>query len=271
MVSKNAQKALLLSPSADVCTKDHVHSNLSCSACHTAWAPQCVGCHNEFDKNAQGFDLLENKFVKGEWVEYVGEFFADAPTLGRREGENGKIEPAVPGMIMTIDKESFYSSHDLKSSDDSSQNDEFSIFHRLYAPVAPHTTSKKGRSCKSCHANSLALGYGRGVLNYVIVNQKGHWEFTPKFSIRSEDSLPEDAWIRFSLNSSDDFKSSDEYVYSTRTDFRPFTLEEQKKILSVGACLNCHDENSEIILQSLNQPFEKYLEKISNECILPEY
>ena len=55
-----------------------------CSSCHTAWAPQCIGCHNEFDRNAEGYDLLENKFVKGEWVEYVGQFMADLPTLGVR-------------------------------------------------------------------------------------------------------------------------------------------------------------------------------------------
>lgn len=251
MITKNEQELHLLSQTADICTKDHVHSTVSCSACHNAWAPQCIGCHNEFDKDAQGYDLLESKFVKGEWVEYVGEFFAEPPTLGRREGENGKVEPAVPGMIMTIDKGSFNSS------------DESNIFHRLYAPVSPHTTSKKGRSCKSCHANSLAMGYGRGELKYIVKDQKGSWEFTPKFSVRSEDGLPEDAWIGF--------LSEPIGITSTRTDFRPFTLDEQKRILLLGACLSCHDENSEIILNSLDQPFEVYLEKISKECVLPKY
>jgi hypothetical protein len=265
MVTKNSKTVHLLSPPDDVCTKNHVHSKVSCSACHTAWAPQCVGCHNEFDKDADGFDLLDYKFVKGEWVEYVGKFFADLPTIGKRKGENGQFEPAVPGMIMTIDKESFYSSDDSKSSDESL------IFHRLYAPVSPHTTSKKGRSCKSCHNNSLALGYGRGELKYVIEYQKGHWEFTPEFANRKEDGLPEDAWVGFDLYSSDLISNPlDEYIRSTRTDFRPLSIEEQKKVLLVGACLHCHDENSEIIIRSLDKPFEAYLKQTSVQCVLPE-
>jgi len=70
-------------------------------------------------------------------------------------------------------------------------------------------------------------------------------------------------------HSSDDLRSSDEYSRSTRTDFRPFTIEEQKRILTVGACLTCHDENSKIILNSLDEDFENYLLKISEDCVLP--
>ncbi|MCD4695412.1 MAG: cytochrome b N-terminal domain-containing protein [Bacteroidales bacterium] len=257
MITKNAQELHLLSPPANVCTKSRVHSKVSCSACHTTWAPQCIGCHNEFDKEAQGFDLLENKFVKGEWVEYVGTFLAEPPTLGVREDDKTQIEPAIPGMIMTIDKGSFYSS------------DESIIFHRLFAPAAPHTTSVNGRSCKSCHNNPLAIGYGRGMLIFEINNGVGKWKFTPEFAENKYDGLPEDAWIEFLSNSSDDFKSSDEYSRSTRTDFRPFNIEEQRRILRVGACLSCHAENSEIILKSLDEDLESYLLKISGDCVLP--
>ncbi len=224
MVSKNDRKVMALNPPAEICTKDHAHNRLTCSSCHTAWAPQCIGCHNEFDKNSKGYDLLDKKFVKGEWVEYVGNFLADLPTLGVREIENGKIEPAIPGMILTIDKESFYSSDELKSSDESL------IFHRLFSPASPHTTSTKGRGCKSCHNDPLALGYGRGDLVYEIVNGSGIWTFKPEFAANKYDGLPEDAWIGFFQESSS--------VNSTRTDFRSFSVEEQKQILTVGACLN---------------------------------
>ena len=278
MVGKNSGKIHPLNPPASICTGNEAHESLTCSSCHTAWAPQCIGCHNEFDRNAEGYDLLENNFVDGSWVEYVGTFLAEPPTLGVREGENKKIEPAIPGMIMTIDKNSLYSSDDLKSSDEYKQEDESIIFHRLFAPAAPHTTSAKGRSCKSCHNNSLAIGYGRGELNYEILDGAGKWNFIPEYASNKYDGLPEDAWIGFLSNSSDDlpdgkagFKSSDEFIRSTRTDFRPFTLEEQKRILTIGACLTCHDENSGIILNSLDEDFKSYLLKISEDCVLPKW
>lgn len=272
LVGKNSGKTYPLNSPEAICTKNHAHESLTCSSCHTAWAPQCIGCHNEFDRNAEGYDLLENKFVKGSWVEYVGNFLADLPTLGVRVGQKNKIEPAIPGMIMTIDTESFYSSDDLPDGKAGlKSSDESIIFHRLFSPAAPHTTSAKGRSCKSCHNNPLAIGYGRGELIFEMNNGTGKWKFTPEFAANKYDGLPEDAWIGFSFDTP---HSTFEVLYglqSARTDFRSFTIEEQKQILTVGACLFCHDENSEIILKSLDEDFEKYLSKISEKCVLPEW
>ncbi len=258
MVGKNSGKIHPLNPPASVCNKNEAHESLTCSSCHTAWAPQCIGCHNEFDRNAEGYDLLENKFVNGSWVEYVGNFLAEPPTLGVREGEKNTIEPALPGMIMTIDKESFYYEDRLKSVDESW------TFHRLFSPAAPHTTSTKGRNCKSCHNNPLAIGYGRGELIFEVIEGKGKWKFTPEYAANKYDGLPEDAWIGF-------LESPDTIIVSTRTDFRPFTVEEQKRILTVGTCLTCHEENSDVILKSLDKDFSKYVLKISNECVLPNW
>jgi len=262
LIGKESKEVYPLISPGQTCTKGSTHSNISCSACHSAWAPQCIGCHNDFDKNTEGFDLLENKFKKGQWVEYAGEFIAGLPTLGVRELENGenndkKIECAIPGMILTVDKNS-YLSDDFKSFDESV------IFHRLFAPSSPHTIVKEGRSCKSCHNNPLAIGYGRGELNYIIENNKGYWEFKPEYAPNKNDGLPEDAWIEFNLNTTDQNGGN-----STRTDFRSFNIEEQKRILRVGACLTCHDENSEIMQKSLEFGFEEYIKTVSNECILP--
>jgi hypothetical protein len=239
LVGKNSGKTHPLNPPAAICTKNHAHESLTCSSCHTAWAPQCIGCHNEFNRNAQGYDLLENKFVKGEWVEYVGKFMADLPTLGVRVGDKNQIEPAIPGMILTIDKASFYSSDDIK-------------------PALP-----SGRSS----------GYGRGALIYEVSDGIGKWKFTPEYAANKYDRLPEDAWIGFSFSHDPPLSASKALsgLQSTRTDFRPFNMEEQKRILKVGACFTCHDENSEIILKSLDEDFEKYLLKISKKCVLPEW
>ncbi|MDA3907340.1 MAG: cytochrome b N-terminal domain-containing protein [Bacteroidales bacterium] len=242
----------LKKPSA-TCAIEYGHSDLSCSSCHSSWAPQCVGCHNSFDENSKGFDLLDRKKIIGEWKEFVGIYLSDFPALGIRENDTmRKIETAVPGMIMTIDKESFY------------QQDGHDIFLRLYAPTAAHTTQRLGQNCTSCHLNSVSLGYGRGTLDLVIEGNTGTWNFTPRFANRKEDNLPEDAWIGF-------LSDKRSMPYSTRSDFRPFTLKEQKQILNVGACLTCHKDDSNIMKESLHQPFEEYLKTISSKCIIAQY
>lgn len=253
MISKKDGKVHLLSKPSASCQNDKVHSNLTCSSCHTSWAPKCIGCHNQFNKNDKmGFDLLDKKYVKGQWVEYVYEFSVSQPSLGVRERGNQKeIKPAVPGMIMTIDKGSYVN----KSGTDM-------VFHRLFAPNAPHTTNKKGRSCISCHLNSYVLGYGSGVMN---LSKKGIFSFQPFYTLNENDNLPEDAWIPF-LSHLSVTKS-----YSTRTDFRPFNLKEQRQLLKVGACLTCHKEEDQVMKSSLIKGIDAMISNKISYCLIPKF
>lgn len=254
LISKKDKSIHPLLPQADVCSRNS-HKNVSCSSCHSSWTSRCIGCHNQFDEDAENaFDLLDKKLVKGQWQEYVAEFSASQPALGVREhdGEN-IIEPAIPGMILTIDKGSYKG----KPGEDVS-------FHRLYAPNSPHTTTKEVRDCKSCHASPATLGYGMGSLVYNMENKKGSWSFTPEYALNSNDGLPEDAWIPF-------LKEADpNLVNSTRTNFRPFTVKEQKRMLLVGACLQCHKDDSKVMRETLELGLQPVLKKITEECILPE-
>jgi len=237
-----------------ICRQGHAHDDLLCSACHTSWAPQCLGCHNVYEPESKGYDLLEKKFVTGEWKEFIGEFYAELPTLGvKGEKENREIHGAIPGMIMTVDVGSY----------PKGEKDKNVLFHRLYAPASPHTITTKGRSCKSCHNDPLAIGYGRGALIYNTENNTGSWNFSPSYSINPHDNLNEDAWMGF--------LSERTGVVSTRSDFRPFNVEEQKRILLVGSCLHCHDETSTIIIEMLDVDFQEYLMRVSEECVLPDF
>lgn len=256
MILKNSGKVLPLGPPASVCTNAYGHRDLTCSACHTSWAPLCIGCHNSYDREANGYDMIGKRFVKGEWVEYVGAFISGEPALGVWSGAAREIRPAIPGMILTIDRADF--DKNLNGSS------EAGIFHRLYAPAAPHTTSRKGRSCKSCHNSSMALGYGQGTLNYQTEGSSGFWSFIPAYANNPEDGLPEDAWIGFLTEPGDHFQS-------TRTNFRAFTLADQQKILTVGACLTCHEEQSGVMAESLHEEFSVYLKKRTAKCILPSW
>ncbi len=258
LIGKGDGKLHPLNPQPEVCSRDQVHSDLSCSSCHSTWTSRCIGCHTGFDKNEpRAFDLLDKKYGKGQWKEFVAEFSSSLPTMGVRETKTEKkIEPAIPGMILTIDKGS-YTGKEI--------GEEVS-FHRLYAPNSPHTTSKKVRDCKSCHTNAAAIGYGKGELKYTMEKGIGTWTFNAEYALNEHDNLPEDAWIPFLK------EVNKKTINSTRLDFRPFTVKEQKRLLLVGSCLQCHAGNSEIMQQSLVDGIQPLLKKINKKrCILPAW
>lgn len=257
LIGKKDGKLHVLKPQPEVCSRDKAHQELSCSSCHSTWTSRCIGCHTGFDKNEpRAFDLLDKKYGKGQWKEYVAEFSSSLPTMGVRESKTEKkIEPAIPGMILTIDKGS-YAGKEVGTD---------VSFHRLYAPNSPHTTSKRVRDCKSCHTNSAAIGYGNGELKYTINNGIGKWIFNPEYALNENDGLPEDAWIPF-------LKEVDRHTLnSTRLDFRPFTVKEQKQLLLVGSCLQCHKEDSKVMQQSLVDGIKPLLQKLTKKCILPSW
>jgi len=251
MLAKVSGRRHPLNPPAEICTRGNAHDRLSCQACHSSWVPQCIGCHNEYDPKVAGYDMIKMQEEQGSWVEYVGRYLAGPPTLGLVEGEKESIHTFVPGMVLSIDKASF-----------NPEANDMEIFHRLFAPISAHTTNSTGRSCRSCHNEALALGYGYGKLTYATENGSGTWQFQPRFAENRYDGLPEDAWIPF--------MEQPDGRYSTRTNTRPFSLEEQQRILLVGSCLECHDEESELMLSTLDD-FEAVLAGRSDRCILPDF
>ncbi|PLX11035.1 MAG: hypothetical protein C0598_09060 [Marinilabiliales bacterium] len=241
---KNSLKKYILTKPAEICTKGTAHDNVSCSACHSAWAPSCIGCHNEYDENEPGFDMQKNIEKNGSWVEYVGEYNAHAPALGIRKSDSSQeIIPVVPGMVLTIDMSSF-----------NKQLHDSLIFQRLFAPASPHTTASKGRDCKSCHYNPIALGYGQGEFSLL----ENEIYFNSKYQNNPNDGLPEDAWINF--------LGEPKGKFSTRSNLVPFSIEQQKNILKVGVCLTCHEDNSDVMQKSLYD-FKTILKKQNPRCI----
>ncbi|WP_163709037.1 cytochrome b family protein [Mangrovibacterium lignilyticum] len=252
LFTKNTGIKMELKAPAIVCTRNNAHQHLACSACHSAWAPSCIGCHNTYDENEPGYDMIRNEEKIGSWVEYIGRYTAKEPALGTRTIDgNREVIPVIPGMILTIDKKSY----------PNAKGDSV-IFHRLFAPAAPHTTSASGRDCISCHNNPVALGFGEGELTYHVEPEKGKWTFNPKYEDDPHDNLPGDAWTGFMQNRNG--------VVSTRTNVQPFDIEQQQKILTVGACLHCHDQKSNLMLNTLDN-FNALIQKRSSRCVLPEW
>jgi hypothetical protein len=255
LIGKGDGRIRQISPQPEICARDNAHKDLSCSSCHSSWAPRCIGCHNSFETDdPMAYDLLEKKVADGGWVEHVFEFSAEPTALGVRETEDGRhIEPAVPGMILTIDHDSFGGDQITGTS-----------FKRLYAPNAPHTTGRQARKCASCHLDPVALGYGKGKLKLSSEGNKGDWKFQPEYAVNLNDGLPEDAWIPFL----EDTRAS---VFSTRSDFRPFSRTEQEGILMVGTCLQCHDEDSSLMRRSLSIGIKPLLLERTDQCRLPSF
>jgi hypothetical protein len=59
-------------------------------------------------------------------------------------------------------------------------------------------------------------------------------------------------------------------MLSTRDDVRPFTVEEQRRILRVGACLTCHDATSRAMRDSVRD-FDAVLARRRPRCLLPAW
>ncbi len=239
---------------ARACGRDiTAHQKLECRACHSAWAPQCITCHTTFDPKAEGWDHLAGRLVRGVWQETGGDYRAEPPVLGVRRATPAGGPPAerigifVPGMIMTLNQ----------TTGATPRPDEF---HRRYAPTSPHTTVSAARDCRSCHADSLALGYGRGVLKYQIRDGRGHWAFNPALPTSGSDGLPADAWIGF--------LEEPGTPAATRKNVRPFNRDEQRRMLLVGACLQCHSEK-EPRLAAVFADFDHYRDHLSPRCVLP--
>lgn len=255
MIRKRTGERLPLKPMAAVCAEGDGHARLSCGSCHSAWAPRCVTCHTAWDPQGDGYDALTDSDVVGSWTERAGPFVANAPTLGVRKaatpGGHDSIDTVSPGMIMTLDRNTQAGAQpDLR-------------FWRLYARVEPHTTRREARSCRSCHNDPEALGYGRGKLRFErVAPGRGRWAYTPAAEPLPQDGLPADAWIPFLGARSD--------TVSTRPDVRPFSVEEQRRILTVGACLTCHKPDSAVMRRSVRD-FKAAVAGRSAACLVPNW
>jgi hypothetical protein len=146
------------------------HERLTCATCHSQWAPQCFGCHMEYDADGEQWDHVERSVTPGRWHSRAWGVRNGLPPLGVNSA--GEIDVFVPGMIITV-------SHPSWDSD---------RFFREFAPLSPHTIGAS-RSCESCHRSSEALGLGRGRLD----ERDGDYIFEPEMP-SLQDGLPADAW-----------------------------------------------------------------------------
>lgn len=178
------------------------HDRLTCAACHAAVAPTCPDCHTSRDPDGTQWDFGSAAVTPGRWVE-TGSGGIAPPALG--VGADGRIRPAIPGMIATIDGVGEV---------------------RRFSLLDPHATRRTARTCVACHRDPTALGLGTGSLDVETLR------FTPAHPAAGKPDLAADGWVPLFPEAPGQ---------GTRLGNRSFDEEEQRRILRIGACLACHE------------------------------
>ncbi len=251
-----------LNAPAEACTDIGGHERLTCQTCHTQWAPTCIECHTQYLPNKKRKDHYTGKKVQGVWREYKKDFTALQPTLGVRRDKRSNqeiVDTFIPGMILTIG--GVQNNHPDSNAPHKKELNRYQIFRRMFAPTFSHTIQKQSRTCQSCHKDPRVLGLGEGQITYGAAKLKTEeitMTFTPKNRPHPADGLPRDAWTAFL-----ETKTLDT---STRTGSRPFSRQEQQRILLVGNCLSCHPDNASNTSR-IYRKFAQALKERTPQCL----
>jgi hypothetical protein len=150
----------------------HGHiEKMECYACHATWAPQCFGCHMQYDRRVEGTDwITTSKNVNPETgrqtvtdergdLSFENRSFMrwESPILGINF--RGKVSPLAPGcqvFYTFIDEEGNIKALNKHYTTSTGHNSP------TLAPMQPHSISLAARTCEDCHTNPKAIGYGTG-------------------------------------------------------------------------------------------------------------
>ena len=212
------------------------HHRLSCQACHSAWMPQCYGCHVALLKGEKQKDWLTGERRDGRWVEgrtYLR--FQRAP-LGI--WPNGQIGPFAPGCQIFLDIFDENGKH----------QPEHSHLSLTMASFDPHTTNTSAPTCMDCHLDPKILGLGDGSLRIA----KDGLRFSPIY-----DSQASGLGLPFPL---DAFVSPEgkPLQKTSREESRPFNNEELNRITRVAPCLTCHDRYEDPVYRSFKKSLKRF-------------
>ncbi len=168
---------------AMVKVKKHL-GTMECYSCHSAWAPQCYGCHVKVDysggkKSVDWVKSGSTRFPDGRtadsnWDDATpkqpgkvteGRTYLrwEYPVLGVN-GE-GRVTPIIPGcqQITTVigpDGKTLVNNKIWRTPPGLEGGGEKGQRGIDMAPAQPHTARRQARTCVTCHTSSKALGYG---------------------------------------------------------------------------------------------------------------
>lgn len=206
------------------------HDRLECDACHSAWSPQCYGCHQVLDFNHRGTDHLTGKQTPGRWAEGRGFFRYERHVYGINS--RGKVGILVPGCQVwnTVVNTDGKTVPPFDSAITKLRNGNSSV---AMGPTHPHTTRIEVPRCVDCHLDPKALGLGEGVATFKAKENQVAAE--PLY-----DSQASGLKIPYSIDSVVD-PNGKELQGTSHQLARGFNQEELRKITAIARCLPCHD------------------------------
>ena len=239
----------------------HKHiEKLECYACHATWAPQCYGCHMQYDRRVKGTDWITTSKKVDPFTgrQTVTEEFGDlslenrsfmrwkSPILGINL--RGKVSPLAPGCQV------FYTFVDEKGSIQTlNKHYTTSTGHNspTLAPMHPHSISLVARTCEDCHTNPKSVGYGTG-------NSRSAEKIlgdSPLFQDLSKGvygDIPNIKTGRWQTPKIEDFpyaldqlvlRSGKQIQNMPLPEDRPLNQEERNLVEREGLCMGCHQHH----------------------------
>ncbi|MBI5249934.1 MAG: hypothetical protein HY912_10615 [Desulfomonile tiedjei] len=206
------------------------HNRMECDSCHSAWSPQCYGCHQVLDFRHKGTDHMAGKATQGRWAEGRGYFRYERNIYGiNSRGRVGILVPGCQVWNSVVDSSGKviqpYDSEIMKLANGNS-----SI---AMGPTHPHTTRKEVPRCVDCHLDPKAIGLGEGVMKFSSKN--GRLSLEPLY-----DSASSGLGIDFPQDSVIDVQGK--ILQGTSHELsRGFNQDEIGRILGIARCLPCHD------------------------------
>ena len=266
----------------------HKHiERLECYACHATWAPQCFGCHMQYDRRVKGTDWITTSKKVDPFTgrQTVTEEFGDlslenrsfmrweSPILGINL--RGKVSPLAPGCQV------FYTFVDEKGSIQTlNKHYTTSTGHNspTLAPMHPHSISLVARTCEDCHTNPKSVGYGTG-------NSRSAEKIlgdSPLFQDLSKGvygDIPNIKTGRWQTPKIEDFpyaldqlvlRSGKQIQNMPLPEDRPLNQEERNLVEREGLCMGCHQHHGTPEWQKIVEKYGKAETAEQHEKIVSE-
>ncbi len=214
------------------------HERLECDSCHSAWSPQCYGCHQMLDFGHRGRDHLSQGMTPGRWAEGRSYFRFFRHILGINS--RGKVGILVPGCQVwnTVLDSGGKVIPPYDSKIVPLQNGLTSI---AVGPTHPHTTRVEVPRCIDCHFDPKSMGLGEGRLTSDVKGER--LNLSPIY-----DSQGSGLKIGFPLDAV--VSTTGQILQSTSHKLsRPFNREELGRIVAIAPCLTCHDRYDDPVWQ----------------------
>jgi hypothetical protein len=202
------------------------HERLECDSCHSAWSPQCFGCHQILDMSRKGRDHLTGAESPGRWAEGRNYFRYERNILGINA--RGAVGVIVPGCQVFNTRVNAAGKVD-ETLDSKVMPLRNGMSSMAFGPTHPHTTRKETPSCADCHLDEKTMGLGETAGGGRLTGR-----YTPLL-----DPAAAGLKLPYPLDAVID-PSGRTLQGMSHKNARGFNAEDLRKIRGIGPCIACH-------------------------------